>query len=68
MLESQNGICAICGNLETIQKSHLSVDHDHKTNKVRGLLCRECNRALGGFKDNRILLQSAINYLLKHKD
>lgn len=40
-------------------------DHDHSTKKFRGWLCHDCNRALGNFKDNVVLLQRAINYLNK---
>jgi hypothetical protein len=71
MLESQNGVCAICGKEETIVDKRinriilLAVDHDHQTGKVRGLLCSHCNKALGGFKDNTGLLNKAINYLNK---
>lgn len=68
MFEGQNGICAICGEPETeISRygtlSRLCVDHDHKTNRVRGLLCRRCNRVLGNINDNTAILQSAIDYL-----
>lgn len=63
MLESQNGVCAICGQPEKIKNQTLSVDHDHKTGKVRGLLCRECNWSLGGFKDDIEILYKAIEYL-----
>lgn len=41
----------------------LYVDHCHKTGKVRGLLCHSCNIGLGNFKDNTLLLTSAIRYL-----
>lgn len=44
LLEAQGGVCAICGNPPA--KRRLSVDHDHATGKVRGLLCFRCNRAL----------------------
>ncbi len=67
MLEAQCGVCAICGLPETetnsIGTKWLSVDHDHKTNKVRGLLCGKCNQALGCFKDNKDIMLSAILYL-----
>jgi hypothetical protein len=42
------------------------VDHDHETNKVRGLLCNSCNKALGLFKDSPNILNQAINYLGTH--
>ncbi len=54
--------CAICKN-ETNKK--LSVDHCHKTLKIRGLLCVKCNRGIGFFDDSITLLQSAINYLIQ---
>jgi hypothetical protein len=44
MLKAQGGGCAICGNPPKTRR--LDVDHDHKTGKVRGLLCHRCNRAL----------------------
>jgi hypothetical protein len=58
-----NGICDICGNPETSKYFLLSVDHNHKTGKVRGLLCSNCNNGLGRFKENIIILQNAIEYL-----
>ena len=62
LLEKQNGLCAICGQPETRQDkrsnivSDLSVDHCHKTGKVRGLLCAHSNRGLAFFRDNRLFL------------
>ena len=41
----------------------LAVDHNHKTGRVRGLLCGNCNTSLGGFKDNPALLNKAIRYI-----
>ena len=69
LLTLQNNRCAICGNEETavnvntnkIQK--LAVDHCHKTGKVRGLLCQDCNRGIGKFHDDIWRLKSAIEYL-----
>jgi hypothetical protein len=59
MLKEQAGLCWICQKL----MSQPSVDHDHQTGAVRGLLCRTCNAALGQFRDNQGLLQRAIEYL-----
>lgn len=61
-LEEQNGVCAICwGACQT--GKNLAVDHDHLTGEKRGLLCMDCNTALGKFRDNPIFLQRAIEYL-----
>lgn len=50
--------CQICG-----ETTKLHLDHDHNTNKIRGMLCHKCNRALGFFKDNPKLLRKAADYL-----
>jgi hypothetical protein len=64
MLEQQRNRCAICGKPETHPKrTYLSIDHDHLTGKVRGLLCYYCNTGLGNFKDDILSLESAISYL-----
>lgn len=72
MLVVQGGKCAICNQSETQvrngTKKSLAVDHDHATGKIRGLLCTECNQALGKFKDDRNVLLSAIQYLDKHSE
>jgi len=66
LLDKQNGVCAICEKAETIKgKSNLSIDHCHRTKKVRGLLCDSCNKGLGHFKDNTNLLDRAKSYLLE---
>ena len=44
------------------------IDHDHNTDTVRGHLCHDCNRALGNFKDSRVLLQRALEYLRSYND
>lgn len=63
--------CAICGKPETSmrhgQVSALSMDHCHKTKKLRGLLCRRCNTGIANFDDDIARLQSAMNYLLQHQ-
>ena len=58
LCESQNDCCAICGRVRK-----LYVDHNHGTNKVRALLCNNCNTALGNFDENPKLLQKAKDYL-----
>lgn len=64
LLESQCEVCAICGD-ECDSGHRLSVDHDHETGEVRGLLCKDCNIALGFFRDNVKSLARAIEYLSK---
>jgi len=68
-LEQQNNTCAICFKPEQSNRyKTLCVDHCHTTGKIRGLLCSNCNRALGLLKDDRGNLQSAINYLERHNN
>ncbi len=57
----QNGCCAICKKATPLDK--IQVDHNHKTNRVRGLLCRNCNLILGHAKDNMQILSNAVAYI-----
>jgi DNA-directed RNA polymerase subunit RPC12/RpoP len=69
LYEKQKYKCAICGVTESELRGHiLNIDHDHKTEKSRGLLCTSCNQGLGMFKDNIPRLLDAIEYLRKHSD
>lgn len=71
LYEEQGGCCAVCkksikildcfDNMSDI--AHL--DHDHKTNEIRGLLCTKCNKGLGHFDDNITALRNAAEYLEK---
>jgi hypothetical protein len=61
MLDAQNWECLGCSVSFTMKSPH--VDHDHTTGKVRGLLCRRCNSALGMAKDDPNILRSLIAYL-----
>ena len=64
LLARQSGRCAICPTTEPAGRhKKWAIDHCHISGKVRGLLCHHCNTALGGFKDNPLLLQKAISYL-----
>lgn len=58
MVEEQGGVCALC---RVTEAKH--VDHDHRTGRVRGILCFNCNRGLGYFQDSEKLLFYAIEYL-----
>lgn len=63
----QHGKCAICGCvLNSSRYTRFAADHDHKTGKLRGLLCTSCNTALGLFKESPIRLKVAIGYLENH--
>lgn len=71
LLDSQDGVCAICAELCETGK-RLAVDHDHRCcpgakscgKCIRGLLCRRCNQVLGRLKDDPELFMRAANYLL----
>ena len=62
MYEQQAGLCAIC-QCPPKPGEALHLDHDHSNDKVRGLLCGDCNRALGHFRDDVDVLYRAIHYL-----
>lgn len=66
LVARQDGRCAICKEVpEPVhgKRTGLYVDHCHTTNKVRGLLCQNCNFAIGHMKDDVARLQAAIAYL-----
>lgn len=63
MIISQAGRCAICRKFEK-----LSVDHNHKTGKVRELLCGACNSLIGFAEENVSILKGAIKYLRRHQE
>ena len=64
LLEKQGNCCATCGAKEPGGRwKSFAVDHDHKTGKVRGMLCKSCNIALGEVDDNVQTLRNMINYL-----
>ncbi len=65
MLVEQNNQCYICKSGPSKNQS-LHVDHDHKTGKVRKLLCNNCNNGMGKLKDSVELLQKVIDYLKEH--
>src|SRR5262249_5815458 len=71
MHAAQSGVCAICKKpewtmrLSTVRR--LGVDHDHRTNRVRELLCVTCNQGIARFYDDPELLEAAAAYLRKHR-
>ena len=69
MFEAQGGCCAICKRVSKNprdSKRPLVVDHCHKTNKVRGLLCHNCNLTLGKYDDDPNWFDLIAVYLRKH--
>ena len=66
LFAKQNGVCAICHKPEGVSK-YLCVDHNHNSGKVRGLLCRKCNLALGHIDDSILILEEMIKYLKKYE-
>jgi hypothetical protein len=60
--------CCICGSAFGYQvgETRPHIDHDHKTGRVRALLCNTCNIGLGSFRDNAGLLRSAADYIEHH--
>lgn len=64
LILQQNNKCGIC---KKPFKQTAHIDHNHQTGMVRGLLCSTCNRGIGYFKDNIIILKNAIDYLEKDK-
>jgi hypothetical protein len=63
MFNKQSGRCAICGKQQKDESIALSIDHDHKTGAIRGLLCFGCNSGIGRFNDDISMLKKAIDYL-----
>jgi hypothetical protein len=66
MSKAQKNVCAICQEkCET--EMNLAVDHCHTTGKIRGLLCKNCNTAIGLFKEDIDNMLRAIEYIKSHK-
>lgn len=71
MLKNQNNVCGICFKPETDQDKKtkkirsLAVDHCHTTGKIRGLLCRKCNTAIGLLKEDLNIINNCVSYLTK---
>lgn len=61
MERNQKGVCAICK-----RDAARCVDHNHKTGKIRALLCRKCNSGLGQFREDFSVLIRAADYVRRH--
>jgi Recombination endonuclease VII len=70
LIKKQENRCSICGNSPNLEgpinQRCLSIDHCHKTKKIRGLLCQLCNRGLGLFRERQDFLEKALQYLKIH--
>jgi hypothetical protein len=66
MAASQNGVCAICKGAGS--KKRLSIDHCHKSGKVRALLCDNCNTSLGLLKEDVKRILAVAEYAQKYQN
>jgi hypothetical protein len=67
MFEAQGGVCAICGEPPVVGR-RLSVDHEHDSDQVRGLLCQKCNAAIGMLGDDPEVIERAAQYIRKARE
>lgn len=69
LFDEQQGVCLICKRPETTRdpfgrvRTRLSVDHNHETGAIRGLVCHHCNAAMGHANDDPALLRQMADYL-----
>lgn len=68
ILEAQEGKCAICGTTDTGKRKAFAVDHCHTCSEVRGLLCSNCNTAIGSLKEDLDIMQRAMDYVKFHQE
>lgn len=68
LVKNCNNSCSICKKNAKDLSTGLVVDHCHETNKIRGLLCQDCNRGLGMYKENVEYMKNAIVYLDHHNN
>jgi hypothetical protein len=63
-LSAQGGVCGICSvDLTGLERKAIHADHCHESGHPRGVLCKKCNIALGGFNDDPVVLKKALAYL-----
>lgn len=63
MFDTQRGLCAVCGVPAGDLKRNLAVDHNHRTGKIRGLLCFACNSLIGRIEKNPLLIPTMMKYI-----
>lgn len=66
MFEAQGRVCACCGSSDPGKMNGWHYDHNHETEKGRGVLCGPCNLMLGASQDNVARLEAGASYLRKH--
>lgn len=66
LIAAQNNTCAIC--TRDLAALRACLDHDHRTGAVRGVLCFDCNTAIGKLGDNVAGLRRALSYLQRHEE
>ncbi len=67
LMDEQDNKCAVClRDFEELNPKNIHIDHCHNSEEIRGVLCNNCNMALGLLKDDTKVLQAAISYLEKH--
>lgn len=66
LLEQQDNKCGLC--FIELEKRTIVLDHDHKTGKIRAVLCRRCNIGLGYFQDDLVKLEAALQYVKRYRD
>lgn len=64
--KDHDGLCDICGEPSAEPHPRLHIDHDHETGELRGLLCHNCNTAIGLLRDSSELVMQAAAYLERH--
>lgn len=62
LFKGQGSVCKICGSSNPSGKNW-HTDHDHRTGKIRGILCGCCNTGLGKFREDKNIMMKAIKYL-----
>lgn len=68
MLEVQKNACGICQKPQSEFTRALAVDHDHATGRVRGLLCANCNTAIGLLRDSREAIARAYRWVMTDEE
>ena len=73
LMQEQSGLCKICHTQEVVVKRNsktqsLSVDHNHETGEIRGLLCNNCNTLIGLAREDISILENAADYLRRQEN